>query len=129
MAMDDCVLAVYPGVSARTAWQFRQLQFHWGKPPPAAEPKTLIFMVTLFRGEKNPDNPKGVRGWQAVESTVGDVHGDFETETHVNKRWCSPLHEISSCASEKTPAKLASENFATPNSTKKQTSSSKSIVH
>jgi hypothetical protein len=22
----------------------RQLQFHWGKPPPAAEPRTRIFM-------------------------------------------------------------------------------------
>jgi hypothetical protein len=25
------------------ATQFAQLQFHWGKPPPAADPKTLIF--------------------------------------------------------------------------------------
>ncbi len=23
---------------------------------------------------------------------VSDVHGDFETETHVYKRWCGPLH-------------------------------------
>ena len=25
----------------RTAEQFAQLQFHWGKPPPAAEPRTF----------------------------------------------------------------------------------------
>jgi hypothetical protein len=24
--------------------QFRQLQFHCGKPPPAADPKTMIFI-------------------------------------------------------------------------------------
>jgi hypothetical protein len=28
----------------RTPSQFRQLQFHCGKPPPADEPSTLIFM-------------------------------------------------------------------------------------
>src|ERR1700730_6638788 len=28
-------------VPKRKALQFGQLQFHWGKPPPAAEPRTL----------------------------------------------------------------------------------------
>ena len=41
-AIEDWVLAVYPGLPARTLEQLLQLQFHWGKPPPAAEPKTLM---------------------------------------------------------------------------------------
>src|SRR6266436_5698015 len=30
----------------RTAWQFGQAQFHWGNPPPAAEPR----IFTCIRG-------------------------------------------------------------------------------
>jgi hypothetical protein len=46
-AIDDCVRAVALIVPLRQPAQFSQLQFHWGKPPPAAEPKTRIFMETL----------------------------------------------------------------------------------
>jgi hypothetical protein len=37
----------------RTPSQLRQLQFHWGKPPPAALPSTLMRMVAdlFFRLE------------------------------------------------------------------------------
>ena len=40
-AIEDWVLAVKPGLPARTLEQLSQLQFHCGNPPPAAEPKTL----------------------------------------------------------------------------------------
>src|SRR5437660_12443143 len=43
-AIDDWVLARARTVPARTPAQLRQLQFHCGKPPPAAAPRTLIFM-------------------------------------------------------------------------------------
>lgn len=42
IAIDDCVRAEVCIVPLRTPAQFGQLQFHWGKPPPAAEPKTVI---------------------------------------------------------------------------------------
>jgi hypothetical protein len=41
--MDDWVRARVCKVPARTPLQFGQLQFHWGKPPPAADPSTRIF--------------------------------------------------------------------------------------
>jgi hypothetical protein len=62
IAIDDWVRAVYPGALARTAWQLVQLQFHCGNPPPAAEPRTLIFIVAFFRGKKNPASLKGYPG-------------------------------------------------------------------
>ncbi len=43
-AIDDWVLGTALIVLLRTPWQFGQLQFHCGKPPPAAEPKTLTSM-------------------------------------------------------------------------------------
>ncbi len=39
-----CVRGRPFNVPPRRALQFGQAQFHWGKPPPAAEPRTLIFM-------------------------------------------------------------------------------------
>lgn len=41
--MDDWVLADAPEVPLRNPAQFGQLQFHCGKPPPAADPRTRIF--------------------------------------------------------------------------------------
>jgi len=45
-AIDDCVRLWARTVPLRTPSQFRQLQFHCGKPPPAAEPSTRIFKVS-----------------------------------------------------------------------------------
>ncbi|MNS55640.1 hypothetical protein D3C72_2006970 [compost metagenome] len=39
IAMDDCVRALARRLPSRKPAQFTQLQFHWGKPPPAAEPR------------------------------------------------------------------------------------------
>jgi hypothetical protein len=44
-AIDDCVRAFALIEPLRTPAQLAQLQFHWGKPPPAAEPRTRIFMI------------------------------------------------------------------------------------
>jgi hypothetical protein len=42
-AIEDCVRARVCTAPLRTPAQLRQLQFHCGKPPPAAEPNTRIF--------------------------------------------------------------------------------------
>ena len=42
-AMEDCVRGRARRVPARKPAQFGQLQFHWGKPPPAADPRMRIF--------------------------------------------------------------------------------------
>ena len=41
-ASEDCVRGRKPGLPRRTSAQLRQLQLICGKPPPAAEPSTLI---------------------------------------------------------------------------------------
>src|SRR5690606_153872 len=45
-AADDWVRGCRPGTPRRTSAQLRQLQFHCGKPPPAAEPNTLIIITS-----------------------------------------------------------------------------------
>src|SRR5271165_3134142 len=42
-AMEDWVRARARIVPSRSPEQLGQLQFHWGKPPPAADPRTRIF--------------------------------------------------------------------------------------
>jgi hypothetical protein len=49
-AMDDCVLPRARRVPPRNPAQLRQLQFHCGKPPPAAEPSTRIFIRGIGGG-------------------------------------------------------------------------------
>jgi len=44
-AIEDWVRACARIVPSRSPAQLKQLQFHWGKPPPAAEPRTLIRTV------------------------------------------------------------------------------------
>ena len=43
--MEDCVLGVAKMLPERTPEQLRQLQFHWGNPPPAADPSILTSNV------------------------------------------------------------------------------------
>src|SRR5213083_2515229 len=57
----------------------RQLQFHCGKPPPAPEPSTRIFMAVCGGRWRNG-------------SAIRDVHRDLEAEAHVFKRGLRPLH-------------------------------------
>jgi hypothetical protein len=42
-----CVRGRVLPLPLRAALQFEQLQFHWGKPPPAAEPRTFTRIPTL----------------------------------------------------------------------------------
>jgi len=50
-AIDDWVRGRWCVLPPRTAAHCGQLQFHWGKPPPAAEPNTWIF--TSATSKKN----------------------------------------------------------------------------
>ena len=97
--IDDCVRAVNSGEPQRTALQFGQLQFHCGKPPPAAEPKTLIFKMRvsllLFISRHKPPNIHRSGCVLGVQrSTVGDVHRDFKAKTHVAGCWFFPIHKL-----------------------------------
>jgi hypothetical protein len=72
----------------RTPSQLGQLQFHWGNPPPAAEPRTLILIgITFFficsrLIRKAPQKGAFLHIHSKQKLSVCDVHGDFETETH-----------------------------------------------
>jgi hypothetical protein len=60
--MDDCVRAVTRLLPVRYPLQLGQLQFHCGKPPPAAEPRTCIFKRGYFFercDKKNHKHPPG----------------------------------------------------------------------
>src|SRR6201987_1178898 len=53
-AIEDWVLGRARRVPLRTPEQLRQLQFHWGKPPPAADPSTRIFTGLTEPGGQGP---------------------------------------------------------------------------
>lgn len=86
-AMEDCVRAFAFMVPLRRPSQFGQLQFHWGNPPPAPEPSTLIRMIypcyVAKRSEKNESPCTGPSLSTLPLLAIGDVHGDFKTETHI----------------------------------------------
>ena len=54
-----CVRGFACSVPARSPEQLRQAQFHWGKPPPAAEPRILIFTRGFSRGQSGTANWAG----------------------------------------------------------------------
>src|SRR6516164_1838000 len=58
-AIEDWVRACVRNVPSRTPEQLRQLQFHWGKPPPAADPRTRILTAPSpdELGERPPRPP------------------------------------------------------------------------
>ena len=51
MAIEDWVRGRARSVPAHRPEQVRQLQFHWGKPPPAADPSTRILHGSLRGAE------------------------------------------------------------------------------
>jgi len=65
-----CVRAEPRKVPLLRRRQFAQLQFHWGKPPPAAEPRTLMRMVDGFAGERRSRAGKQKRPLQKAAATV-----------------------------------------------------------
>ena len=86
--IDDWVRGRARRLPLRTPAQLLQLQFHWGKPPPAAAPRMMSFMV--FDGQQPPAGGGRV-AWRR-RSARGDVHRDFEAEAEVAGRGGFPGH-------------------------------------
>ena len=90
-------------VPLRTPEQLRQLQFHWGKPPPAADPSTRIFTVRIGRHPghapfKGLTEPERQAPSPHLSLPIRDVHRDFHTETEINRLWGFPTHGPYSCS-------------------------------
>src|SRR5579863_5535422 len=90
-AMGDCVLARALRVPARTPAQLRQLQFHCGKPPPAADPRTRILMRSDSAG--GACAATATHAPRASRSAMGDIHRDFHAKAEVNRQRSFPLHD------------------------------------
>src|SRR5450755_1791636 len=88
--IDDCVRALARSVPRRTPVQLAQLQFHCGKPPPAAEPKMVTRMGDP--GKQTPWGQARAPVPNAGRSACGDVHRDFEAEAEIRGRRSGPLH-------------------------------------
>lgn len=107
--MRGCALIV----PSRTPRQLGQLQFHCGKPPPAAEPRTRTFIPSGARRydstSRKPSNPhqdlgKGGQRWVALERKLPgpglllrrlaapDVHRHLKAETQLDKLRLAPRH-------------------------------------
>src|ERR1700731_1185542 len=102
-AIEDWVLGSARNVPLRTPEQLRQLQFHCGNPPPAAEPSTRIFTVALGRAGSQAPRRTGLRSpaarLPALESSaIRDVHRDFHAEAEISRSWCFPAHSLGSCS-------------------------------
>src|SRR5262245_20782439 len=80
--MDDWVRGRVRKVPLRTPSQFGQLQFHWGKPPPAAEPRTRIRTVIYRVGRKRRRNP-GRGSFCVTDLAVRDIHRRIESEANL----------------------------------------------
>jgi hypothetical protein len=61
MKIDDCVRGLKRASSARAPVQLAQLQFHCGKPPPAAAPRTVMRMEERAQEEQRPGGRPGRR--------------------------------------------------------------------
>ncbi|HWT97882.1 MAG TPA: hypothetical protein VN229_09695, partial [Terriglobales bacterium] len=44
---EACVRGLARIRPSRTPWLVGALQFHWGKPPPAADPRTTMYMIAI----------------------------------------------------------------------------------
>src|SRR5262249_22540107 len=77
-------------VPARSPEQLRQLQFHWGKPPPAADPRTRILTAPQARWAQG-QTAVAPRGWG---SASGDIQGDLHAKTEVDRLWYFPAHVL-----------------------------------
>ena len=74
-AIDDWVRGLAVTLPSRTPRQLSQLQFHWGKPPPAAEPRMRIRTASQrsFDARDGPCHWNGSRahprrrGWRAAQ--------------------------------------------------------------
>src|SRR5260370_3218370 len=73
-AMDDCVRGRQESEPIRTAWQFGQLQFHCGKPPPAADPsiRTRILRSLIARNAPGSAGATGNKYYYDVNHQNGN---------------------------------------------------------
>ncbi len=53
-AAEDWVRGLAAGSPARARAQLPQAQFHWGKPPPAADPRMMIRMTVQAPAGREP---------------------------------------------------------------------------
>src|ERR1700688_4845511 len=65
--------------------QLRQLQFHCGNPPPAAEPRMRTLTMAARKARGRDRRPR-------THSTRQNVHRDFEAKTNIGKAWFRPHH-------------------------------------
>src|SRR5688500_1047660 len=120
-AIEDCVRFSARTEPLRTPAQLRQLQFHCGKPPPAAEPSTRIFIsLHLIRPGRSPPGFTVQSGpddktcpacteHAPATSAVGDIHRDFHAEPEIDRFGSFPFHGQSplSCDPILPPAGVA----------------------
>lgn len=87
-AIEDWVRARARKVPARYPAQFAQLQFHWGNPPPAADPSTRIFTKKRAPPAYADERPFAL-------SAIRHVHGDFHAIPHFYRLRGFPTHNES----------------------------------
>jgi hypothetical protein len=75
------------------------LQFHCGKPPPAEEPNTMIFMIwpdwlraALKLGMALETASSAAQG-KFFQSAIGNVHRNFKAKTQIGKCRLVPFHD------------------------------------
>lgn len=65
IAIEDCVRGSAAMEPLRSPEQLRQLQFHWGNPPPAADPSMVIFTIQ----RKSPRSARAFVYSQAISDS------------------------------------------------------------
>src|SRR5579862_9615223 len=96
-AIDDCVRGSAVPCPLRAAAQTRQLQFHWGNPPPAAEPRILTTTCYLpaQKDEKGCPTSRTVASETSAQHRllpVVPVAGDLRRELDDLELRLDPLH-------------------------------------
>src|SRR3989344_1913918 len=81
--IEDWVRRLALMVPLRMPSQLWQLQFHWGKPPPAPEPKTWI-CISYYSKQNGPSQETA---HDIGNLAVTNVHGYFKPETHFGSCW------------------------------------------
>src|SRR5215471_5606899 len=73
-ASDAWVRAVTPGAPSRARRHATAFEFHWGKPPPAAAPRTTALIATVL--EEDYPAGRGTRRLQVGAGVGVDLHAD-----------------------------------------------------
>src|SRR3954464_7082011 len=95
-----------PGSPARARRQASALEFHWGKPPPAAAPNTTALTAAPYRSIEPQRGPKQSRSgglFLEVGASVGvDLHadGDLDDPWFLPGHWRSPSKRADKDADE-----------------------------